>query len=69
MLRENNCQPRIIIYDTLLFKNKREVFFHTKTEILTTSFIKINSKVHALRRRKMIPKKGLNARKSGEQRN
>lgn len=68
MLRENNCQLRIIIYDTLLFKNKCQIFFHTKTEILSTSFIKINSKVDALRR-KMIPKKGLNTRKNGEQRN
>lgn len=68
MLRENDCQLRIIIYDTLLFKNKCQIFFHTKTEILSTSFIKINSKVDALRR-KMIPKKGLNTRKNGEQRN
>lgn len=34
MLRENNCQSRIAVYETICFKNEGEIstFFQTRTE-------------------------------------
>lgn len=70
MLRENNCETTIVIYD-ILFKNKGELFFFKQNRVYQQSCIKRTSKVHALRRKILlkIPKKGLNVRKNDEQRN
>lgn len=68
MLRENNYQPRAVIHDTLLFKNKGDISIVSDKNWDFTSkpSFKKTPQVCAFRR-KMFPKKGLNARKNGEQ--